>query len=168
MSGVPYGPESRRLAALSPGNSILRVRFGFKADGFWTNPGAGTQTEIMASFSNTTSFGLVTTIGNGTETVPSPVLHPGDAAPPTQRWIYLATNSMSFIDMSGTSSTWPVGFSSPFMDVQSEAQVLATGFSSPETLNLWLAFDTQSGAWSTPTAGDEAWYTAWWSVLLKE
>lgn len=166
-AGLSYGRHNLLLARLSPGDSLMTIRFGIKADGFWTNPGAGSQIQIQASELNYTAFGIVTTVGNGTETPPSPVGTPVDAAPPTQRWVYLASSAMSLTTFSGTSSTWTMGFTANWEANRSEAQVLATGFTAPSALDVWLVIDTPDGAWLTPSPGDIAWYTVWWSLLRK-
>lgn len=167
FAGLNYGRASVKIASLAPGNTILRVLFGIACSGFYTDNGTAGQGGIKGSLTNTTSFGLVTTVGPGTETPPSPVLQPGDAHPPTQRWLYLATAAPKLTGWAGTSSTWPVGFRDEWESQETEAQVLATGFTSPNTLNLWITMDTQGGAWFTPTAGDIAWYDVWWSLLTK-
>lgn len=167
VTPLAYGKNHVGLVKLSPGQSVVRVLFGIKADGFWTTSGTSTQLDIQVSMSNATAFGLVTTIGNGGETPPDAWTAPQDALPPTQRWLFRAVSSMSFLDMSGNASTWPVGFNSTFESCETEGQVLAPAMSPGLTLNLWLAISTPLGAWSTPTPGDVAWYTAWWSVLTK-
>ncbi|HEX8838224.1 MAG TPA: hypothetical protein VF748_14880 [Candidatus Acidoferrum sp.] len=147
---------------------MLRVLFGLRADGFWTNSGTAGQTDLLASMSNQIAFGIVTTIGPGSETPPSPMAHPNDVAPPTQRWLFRAEMSMRLTSFSGASSTYTLTTGDQWEKNETEGQVLATGFAAPNHLNVWLSIDTVVGNWSTPTPGDQAWYTAWWSVLLKQ
>lgn len=153
------------MASLSPGQTLLRVRFGLKGDAFWTNSGTASQSDLQASMTNFTSFGIVTTVGIGTEPVPNPATSPLDQNPPTSRYLYLATTTMSLTSFSGTSSTWTMGFEYPFMDVSTEGMVKATGFVAPDTLNVWITIGTSAGAWTTPTVGDIAWYSYWYSLL---
>lgn len=165
--GLAYGIHQQPLTRLNAGDSVLRVLFGIKADGFWTNPGTATQLELQSSMNNLTAFGIVTTIGNGAEAVPSPIGQPDDVAPPTQRWLFNAASTMSLTSFSGTSSTWTMGFRANWESNQSEGMVLATGLPAGDTLGVWLSIDTTSGPWATPSAGDIAWYTIWWSLLTK-
>jgi hypothetical protein len=168
LAGIDYGKASVPLVRLVPGDSLLRVHYGIKMDGFWTAGGLpATESALKAAMTNATSFGIVTVIGSGSEVPPSPVTHPGDVAPPTQRWVHLATSSPSLTSFSGTSSTWTMGFSASWEDNDSESQVLATGFTAPNALDVWLSIDTQGGPWSTPSGTDLAWYSVWWSVLAK-
>lgn len=164
---VAYAPFTKLITRVTSGNTILRSHFGIKADGFVTASGAGGQNFIRDALANYTAFGLVTTIGDTTETVPSPIHNPGDAVPPAQRWLYLASSTMSLLDLSGSSSTYPVGWSDPFMDVSTKGQVLAPSMPPASTLNLWLVGDTPNGPWEGTAPTDIAWYSMWWSVLLQ-
>jgi hypothetical protein len=168
MSGLDYGRASVQLVKLAAGNTVMRALFGVQADGFWTDntPGGG-QGGLKASITNYTAFGLVTTIGTGGETPPSPIVNPGDASPPAQRWLYNASFAMTLTDLSGTAQTHYLTSPKQFVNVETEGQVLAPAMPAGSTLNLWLTLDTAGGAWFTPTPGDIAWYSVWWSVLLK-
>lgn len=109
------------------------------------------------------AMGLVTTIGNGTETPPSPVISSGDAAPPTQRWIWWENRApvVSAIDAGAGVMAWKD--SGPDSPVDVKVNVLATGIPGGDTLNLWASW-AGFGGW------DPAGYVGIWvatSVLYS-
>lgn len=85
-------------------------------------------------------MGLVTTIGNGGEHVPNAFSESGDAAPPTQRWIWWETRAAvpTAIDQAAGLITWRD--SGPQEPPDSKVNVLATGVPGGDTLNLWASW----------------------------
>lgn len=128
--------------AISPGNSYIRthIRWGFHLD-------APDTTDIAGVCSNLVTLGLVTTIGNGTETRPNARSGSGDAAPPTQRWIYWETRApvVSSIDHAAGVMTFRDSGATEASDTH--GQVAANGIPGGDTLNL-------SSVWASASAFD--------------
>lgn len=117
--------------------------------------------ELMA---NPIVAGLVTTIGNGTETPPLPTIDPGDVAPPTQRWLWYEVRQpvITAVDHAAGVMAWRDGGPQELPDVKS--QVLATGIPPGDTLNLWFSWQSHTGdVWPT-TGTQEIWVAT--SVLV--
>jgi hypothetical protein len=140
------------LDAIPAGGVYLRNRFrwGFYGDSPIT-------VDMQAYARALVSFGLVTTIGNGTEIPPSPVTTPNDVAPPTQRWIYWETRApvVSAIDQAAGVIAWKDSGSTAETDTK--GQVLATGLPSGDTLNLWASWDSAFN-WSGSNGNVTLWY----------
>src|SRR5487761_905549 len=88
FTSTSMGPAFNWEDAIAAGDSYMRVhlRWGFHLD-------APVTTDIAGICSNLVTLGLVTTIGNGSETRPNARSGSGDAAPPTQRWIFWETRA---------------------------------------------------------------------------
>lgn len=147
------------IDSIAAGNSYLRVhvRWGFYGD-------SPVDVDMSEIGSNVMSFGLVTTIGNGTETPPNARTQAGDQAPPTQRWIYWETRApvMTAISADANVVSWRDSGSSEPTDTK--GQVLATGLAPGQTLNLW-------GSWAAALPWAESGNALlWWgtSVLHKD
>lgn len=78
-----YTVGSVLLGRLSNGQTYVRVHFRW---GFYGDTPA--TADMGATAANLQVFGIVTVFGDGTETPPNPRVSPGDAAPPTERWLY--------------------------------------------------------------------------------
>lgn len=93
--------------------------------------------DLQQTAANIITFGLATTIGNGSETPPDPRTQSGDVAPPTQRWIYWETRAPIVTALSADAgiATWRDSGSTEPTDTK--AQVLAQGLPGGDTLNLW-------------------------------
>jgi hypothetical protein len=147
------------IVAMPAGATLLRTRFSW---GFTV-----TADPLVADTSNmqfnTQIFGLVTTIGNGTEAVPDARLASGDAAPPTQRWIWWEHRApvISAYSAAGGVVAWRDSGSQEIID--SRSQVLATGIPGGDTLNLWASWSGGYGLGSNTEAN--VWAFA--SVLYK-
>jgi hypothetical protein len=94
------------------------------------------------------TFGLVTTIGNGTEAVPNALSASGDAAPPTQRWLWWETRQPVAVAIDQAAGVMSWRDSGPQEAVDAKAQVLATGIPGGDTLNLWASWAGQY-AWES-------------------
>lgn len=152
------GPAFNWEHAIAAGNTYLRthIRWGFHID-------APIATDIQAVCANLVSFGLATTIGNGSETRPNARSGAADQAPPTQRWIYWETRApvVSAIDeAAGVITFRDSGATEPS---DTKGQVLATGLPGGDTLNL-------SSIWSSASTFDSTFNTVLWvsvSMLTK-
>jgi len=112
---------------------------------------------------NIITMGLVTTVGNGTESVPNARTQAADQSPPTQRWVYWETRGIKPLDIdaqTGSVAWQDVGATEP---TDTKGQVLATGLPEGDTLNLWASWASPF-AWD-PTGSALVWFGA--SVLLK-
>lgn len=122
--------------AIPSGSTYRRVRFSWGFTGYTSDI-----VDMGLMLNNQMTFGLVTTIGNGTEVPPDPITAGGDAAPPTQRWVYWETRAPVATAISHEAGMifWrDSGFQTR---VDTEAQVLATGIPSGDSLNLWASWD---------------------------
>jgi len=146
------------LGKLDLGQSYVRVHFRWGVYGDTTNV-----LDISSVAANAISFGLVTTIGDGTETAPNARTNSDDVDPPTQRWIYWETRLVvpSIISTDGGVIIWKD--SGPTEPTDTKGQVLATGFAPGPTLNLWATWAAEF-AWD-PSGIARVWAAA--SVLYK-
>lgn len=153
-----YNVGTALLGRLNPGQTYVRVHFrwGVYAD-------SSAITDIESNASNAISFGLVTTIGDTTETVPNARTASDDVAPPTQRWIYWETRLVVPTVISVDAGTIIYGDTGSTEPTDTKGQVLATGFVGPDTLNLWASWAALT-AWDT-TGIARVWLAA--SVLYK-
>lgn len=157
-SSGDWGPATWHIAAIPAGLTIARIRFswGFVLD----SPAV---TDIQAIYNNLMVLGLVTTVGNGTESVPNPRTSPGDAAPPTQRWLWWETRAPIVTAMSNELGVIMWRDSGPQEETDARGQVLATGIPAGDTLNLWASW---AGAFGPDSdVNFRIWAAA--SVLLK-
>jgi hypothetical protein len=113
--------------------------------------------------SNLQVFGIVTVFGDGTETAPNPRTSPGDAAPPTQRWLYYEARAPvpRAIDSGADVVMWTDNGSTEATDIK--AQVLATGVPGGDALDLWATW-AAAGTWD-PSGSAHVWVQA--SVLYR-
>lgn len=145
------------IASVPAGLTISRIRFGW---GFYLDsPVLGYYQNVAF---NLMIWGLVTTIGNGTETVPGPRTSPGDAAPPTQRWLWWETRQPTITSISEESGVVAWRDSGPQEPTDAKGQVLATGIPAGDTLNLWASW--QGGFGLDADVNPVIWSSA--SVLL--
>lgn len=121
------------MASLAAGQSIMRIRFGW---GFHATTGFDTDLHFLAE--NLVVWGMVTTIGNGSETVPDPRTNPGDADPPTQRWLWWESRRPVLQASMPNVAIW--SDSGPQEPCDAHGQVLATGIPAGDTLNLWASW----------------------------
>lgn len=153
-----YSSGSSLLGRLGLGQTYMRVRFRWGIYGDTTD-----RIDMQAVAANLMSFGLVTTVGDGTETPPNARTQSNDQSPPTQRWIYWETRQVQPVVVNPDAGviTWrDTGSTEP---TETRGQVLFTGFAPGPTLNLWAS-------WAAPFAWDpsgeaQVWFGA--SVLYK-
>jgi hypothetical protein len=129
--------------AIPAGATYVRCRFrwGFHIDTI-------DQVDFALIASMLVSFGLCTTIGDGTETPPNARTASGDVAPPTQRWIYWETRAPVLQQVSAKSGVAIWRDSGSTEPTETKGQVKATSLPAGDTLNLWAswssAFDIDS------------------------
>lgn len=152
------GPAFNWEDAIPGGNSYLRVhiRWGFHLD----SPVA---LNIESVCSNLVTFGLATTVGNGSEARPNARTQSGNQAPPTQRWIYWETRApvVTAIDDAAGVITYKDSGTGELS--QTEGEVLATGLPAGDTLNL-------SSCWASAATFDSSVNATIWvslSILRK-
>lgn len=140
FTSFAYSGGAVLLTPVGAGHTIVRchIRWGFHGD-------TPVDIDIQGVANSILTMGLVTTIGDGTETPPNPRTASGDAAPPTQRWIYWETRSpvVTAIDSGAGIITWrDSGATEP---TDTKGQVLAQGIPSGDTLNLWATWAPSFG-----------------------
>lgn len=156
-ASLGWAAGSQLLASVPAGSTIKRIRFGWGFEGY-----ASITANLMAISQNIQILGLVTTVGNGSETVPNARTASSDASPPTQRWLWWEGRApRPNIVASPTSDV--VWFSdSPRSEADdARGQVLATGIPGGDTLNLWASW-APAGSWDA--TGDANVYL-WASIL---
>jgi hypothetical protein len=159
FSGPFYDVGWWWLCAIPNGSTYRRVRFAWGFAGF-----TEVTADLYATAAKLQTAGLVTTIGNGTETPPHPYTTPNDVDPPTQRWLWWEVRQpvALSIDAAGGTVSWRDSGPQEIVDVKS--QVLATGIPGGDSLNLWFSYQAQNGAWDT-SGEQEIWVAA--SVLYS-
>lgn len=140
FQGNNLAPNFNWEDAISAGNSYVRVhiRWGFHID-------CPDTTDIQSIASNLVSFGLATTIGNGSEARPNARTQSADQAPPTQRWIYWETRAPVVTSIDHAAGVMTFRDSGSGEESQTRGQVLATGLPGGDSLNLssiWAAAQT--------------------------
>lgn len=146
-------------AAIAPGLTYRRIRWS------WGFTGTTSDTADMnAVTENYQIVGLVTTIGDGTEVPPSPRTSSGDAAPPTERWLWWEQRQpvAIAIDHAAGVVSWRDSGAQEVPDVKSA--VLATGIPGGDSLNLWFSWESTLGAWDS-TGQQQIWVAT--SVLVS-
>lgn len=128
------------MHAIPAGQTLLRIRFSW---GFYLD--SPTLTDMQNIAFNLVNWGLVTTVGNGTETPPDANTGTADVAPPTQRWLWWETRQPipTAIDSGADVISWRD--SGPQEEQDARGQVLATGIPAGDTLNVWASWSGQYG-----------------------
>jgi len=159
LGSTEWPSGSAQLANIPSGYTYTRVHFrwGVYADSMIS-------TNIEENALNIPAMGLVTTIGNGSESIPNARTAAFDADPPTQRWIYWESRALivSAIDYyAGVITYRDSGSTEP---TTTKGQVLATGLPSGDTLNLNASW---AGAYGWDAFGNiSVWFAA--SILVRE
>lgn len=135
QTGTGTGYGYAWMCAIPSGSTYRRVRFSWGFAG--TTP---TTTALNPMFYGEVVMGLCTTIGNGSEVPPNPYTSSGDAAPPTQRWIWWEARQpvITAVSQDAGIIAWRDGGNQEIVDTK--AQVLATGIPSGDTLNLFASW----------------------------
>jgi hypothetical protein len=130
------------MCAIPNGSTYRRVRW------FWGFGGdTADTTDYSAVRQNFLTMGMVTTIGDGSESVPQAIANSADADPPTQRWLWWESRQpvITAVDHAAGVVTWRDSGVQEVPDVKT--QVLATGIPGGDTLNLWLSWQSNAGDW---------------------
>lgn len=146
------------IDSLGAGITIRRIRFRW---GFYGDTNA--MTDLAAIASHLMVFGLVTTVGNGTEIPPDPFTAPNDADPPTQRYLYWEARApvITAVDSAGGIVAWRDSGSTE--ETSTRGQVLATGLPAGDSLNLWAVLGSAYD-WD-PSGSATIWYA--YSLLIS-
>lgn len=130
---LPSG--SSLLASIPAGSTLLRTRFGWGA-----YMDSDTAVDMLKYATDLVAFGLVTTVGNGSESVPDARTQAADQAPPTQRWTWWEGRALyqAAIDRAAGVIAWRD--TGPQEPCDTKAQVKATGIPEGDTLNLWASW----------------------------
>lgn len=128
------------MHAIPAGETLLRIRFSY---GFYLDTPVVLDMQNIAF--NLFNWGIATTVGNGTETPPDANTSTGDAAPPTQRWLWWETRQpvVTAIDEAAGVIAWRD--SGPQDRQDARGQVLAAGIPAGDTLNVWASWSGQYG-----------------------
>jgi hypothetical protein len=126
------------ITAIPAGQTILRIRFSWT---FYLDSPVVTDMQNIAF--NVMNWGLVTTIGNGTEAVPDANTGTADPAPPTRRWLWWETRQAVVTAISEQAGVISWRDSGPQDRQDARGQVLATGIPGGDTLNLWASWSGQ-------------------------
>ncbi|MDE3076166.1 MAG: hypothetical protein KGJ86_12130 [Chloroflexota bacterium] len=153
-----FEQDGTLLGKLNAGQTYVRVHLRWGAYGDTTD-----RIAISDVASNLITFGLVTTIGDGTELVPSARDQPNDADPPSQRWIYWETRQMLPAAVSPDAGVITWRDSGPTEPTDTKGQVLAPNMGIGDTLNLWAVWQAPF-PWD-PSGTAQVWLGA--SVLYK-
>lgn len=138
------------IVSVPIGKTLMRIHFGW---GFYGN--SSSQAALTDVSRNIQVMGVVTTVGNGTETVPNPRTASGNAAPPQKRWLYWEGRqpTIAAFDAVGGLALWRDSGAQAPVDI--ESQVSAAGISVGSTLNVWAS-------WAAGTAWDASGTTELW------
>lgn len=156
---LPWASANSLITSVPRGTTLVRVRFGW---GFWLD--APTGQDMILIGNNIMILGVVTTVGNGTETVPDARLNAGDQAPPTQRWLYWEGRAPVLQGYSSRDTMMAYRDSRPQEAVDIKAMVSAKAIPAGDTLNLWASWNP-GNVYSGNTANAYVWY--WASVLYQ-
>jgi hypothetical protein len=157
-AGLPWTSGSWLIASLQPGSTLIRVRFGW---GFFGTTDSTVALNNIAS--NIQILGLVTTVGNGSETPPNARTQAGDADPPQERWLWWEGRQPvpSGSSDGGSTVTWEPSPAQEIVDAK--GMVAAATIPSGQTLNLWASW-AAAAAWD---GSGQAFVWAAASVLIR-
>lgn len=147
------------LGQLGAGSTLKRIRWSWGFQG-WTADYA----DLYSTAANVMAAGICTVIGTGSEAPPTPITDSSDVAPPTQRWVWVEARQPvnHAIDHASGVASWRDSGAQDPPDVR--AQVLATGFSGLDLLDVWFSYESLLGLWD-PSGVVSIWVTA--SVLIN-
>lgn len=158
QSDLSYTSGHSLIASVPRASTLVRTHFAWGFNGNTRSSAAVYDVER-----NIQVMGIVTTVGTGTETPPNARTAAGDAAPPTQRWIYWEARAPVV-------SAWPSGAdvvlwrdSGPQAPVDTKGMVSAATIPAGDTLNVWASW-AAAGAWES-NGRVNLWY---WASLLYQ
>lgn len=137
--------------------TLNRVRWAWGFGGV-----TATSVDLVVGQSLLIAAGLVTTIGDGTETPPHAIDNRNDVAPPAQRWLWWETRVPTVVAIDEAAGTIAWQNSPPQEPVDTRAQVAVPGgLPGGHGLNVWFSFQSDA-LWD---ASGEARVWAGWSLL---
>lgn len=146
------------LATLVEGETVVRIRIDWSATAV-----VSSYTDWGAALGLHYFGGVVTTIGDGTETAPKPYSDPSDVNPPSERWLWLDGRLWS-TDAFSQSATGDDSLQTrePAQPSDIKAQILAPAMPAGETLNVWFTWE-QDPNWPTLVPVE----TAMWASVAE-
>lgn len=158
QANLAWNAGTSLIAKVTRGDTLVHIHLGW---GFYGS--TKTYMNPLTTASNLQVMGICTTVGTGTETVPDPRINPGNASPPTQRWLWWEARApiIASYDVPAELITWRDNGDQGREDI--EAMVSAKTIPVGDTLNVWASWSA-AGNWETgqPT---NLWY--WASLLYK-
>lgn len=155
QAALSWTADSSLIAAVDPGNTVVRIRFAWGFYGY-TAPSAG----LSNIQGNAMVLGLCSV--PSTDSVPNPRTTSTDVDPPLQRWLWWEARipSVKAYSSDGNVVVWEA--SDPQETVDSKGMVTAN-VGAGDTLGIWAS-------WAPGTAWDASgaayvWYSA--SLLYK-
>lgn len=151
--------QSILIAQLAAGQTLMRTRFA------WTFAGQTSASIVIpTTMSYAMVWGLVTVIGTGVSSeVPDPISAPGDAGPPSQRWLWWEARcpQVAVYDPRASVVIWE----SPLPQEESDArgQVRAPTMGAGQSLDVWVTFKAQQN-WDPSGQG---FVSGWVSALVR-
>jgi hypothetical protein len=141
------------IVSIPIGATFRVAHFGW---GFYGD--TSTVSDLHFTGGNLQVMGLVTTVGNGTETPPNARTQSGNQAPPAQRWVYWEARAprIAAYDSAGMLALWAdSGGQEP---VETHGQVSGKTVPVGSTLNLWASW-AAGNAWDA-SGSVQLWYYA--------
>lgn len=162
-SNVSYNilTDSNWEDAIGAGNTYLRyhLRWGFQLD-------CPVENDIQTTSTYLVYFGLVTTIGNGTETPPNALSGAWpDVAPPLERWVYWEAVApvLELVNVEAGLQVWRGAASTEL--TSSKGQVANTGLPEGDTLNLFSSWAATADLATATDGNVMIWHSL--SILRK-
>jgi hypothetical protein len=130
------GAGSELLAQVPIGSTLNRIRFSWGFGGVTSS-----DVDIVTGMANIMLFGIVTTVGNGSESVPDARDAPNDADPPLKRWLWWEARAPQVFGYDGESGliTWQSSPNQEIVDTHAQVSTSA-GIPAGDTLNVWMSF----------------------------
>lgn len=153
QANLGWTSGSHLIASVPRGDTLLRVHFGW---GFYGD--TSLTTDLQAVSQNLQVMGIVTTVGNGSETPPNARTASGDVAPPTQRWVYWEGRGPRLADVDSTAELafWQDSGAQELVDTK--GMVSGKSIPSGDTLNVWASW-AAAAAWDS-TGNVNLWFYA--------
>lgn len=158
QAGLTWTSGSSLIASVPRGSTLVRTHFAWGFNGNTRSSAAAIDTS-----DNIQVMGIVTTVGNGTETVPNARTAAGDAAPPTKRWIYWEGRAPNVVAWPGGEDLALWADSGPQAPVDTKGMVSAKTIAAGNTLNVWASW-AAGGVWEA-NGQVNLWY---WASLLYQ
>jgi hypothetical protein len=152
-AGLSWTANKQIIAAIPQGGVLRCVRFSWGFSGYTSQTA-----NILQTLQQLMVFGIVTTVGNGTESVPNPRTAPNNAAPPTQRWLWWEGRAPQVESYSDSADA--VFYRDTPQGEPTNVQSMVSGATIPsgDDLNVWASW-APPGPWDV-SGQAELWLTA--------